>query len=135
LLVLLAEDYLNKTLNPHNIAILRDNDLAGKYQQARIAEVRMEDYQAVLDKELMDLFFKLAESEQQRNPLTYDVALAFRKDLSEQETLLELARYEAALQRSLARALQRLHRLQDRRQKTSTSRPDVIDVDPSGGSE
>jgi hypothetical protein len=135
LLVLLAEDYLNKTLNPHNIAILRDNDLAGKYQQARIAEVRMEDYQAVLDKELMDLFFKLAESEQQRNPLTYDVALAFRKDLSEQETLLELARYEAALQRSLDRALQRLHRLQDRRQKTSTSRPDVIDVDPSGGSE
>ena len=46
-----------------------------------------------------------------------------------------LARYEAALQRSLDRGLQRLHRLQDRRQKTSTSRPDVIDVDPSGGSE
>ncbi len=86
-----------------------------------------------LDQSLADLHLELSESEQQRNPLTYDIALAFRKDLSQQEALAKLARYETTHRRAFHRALQELHRLQDRRQKTPTSQSDVIDVESGGG--
>ena len=133
LLILLAEDYRRKILDRYNIAIVRDNDLADLYEKAILSDVNVRRADIVLDKERLDVFFKLVESEQQRNPLTYDIALAFRKDLSEQEALAKLARYETTQRRAFHRALQELHRLQDRRQKTPTSRSDVIDVESGGG--
>jgi hypothetical protein len=131
LLILLAEDYRRKILDPNNIVIVRDNDLADLYQKARDSELNTENTDIVFDKEFMDLFFKLTASEQQRNPLTYDVALAFRTDLSQQEPLTKLTRYEAAARRSLHRALQDFQHLQDRRRESSASPLGVIDVDSS----
>jgi hypothetical protein len=93
------------------------------------------DDDSPFDQSFVDLHDQLCESEQQKNPLTYDIALAFRKDLSQQEALAKLARYETTHSRALQRSLQDLHRVQDRRRKASTSQPDVIEVDPSGGSE
>ena len=101
------------------------------YQKENKIEQKSENDDPPLDQSLVDLHLELSESEQQRNPLTYDVALAFRTDLSQQEALTKLARYETTHRRSFHRALQDLHRLQDRRQKTSTARPDVIDVEAS----
>ena len=134
-LILLAEDYRRKILDRHNIAIVRDNDLADLYKKAILSDVNVRGADTILDKEILDVFLKVVAIEQQRNPLTYDVALAFQKDLLEQEGLAKLARYETTHRRAFHRGLQELHRLQDRRRKTPTSRPDVIDVDPSGGSE
>lgn len=130
LLNLLSEDYRRRILDRYNIAMVRDNDLADLYKNTILGESYVGRPSTVLDKELLNLFFNLVESEQQRNPLTYDVALGFRKDLLQEDALAKLARYETTHRRAFHRALQELHRLQDRRQKTPPSRPDVIDVDP-----
>ncbi|MGB7934658.1 MAG: hypothetical protein WCH04_21025 [Gammaproteobacteria bacterium] len=81
------------------------------------------------DLEAIKLFGELYEDELQRDPATYDVAVAFQKDMSQQEALLKLARYETQLRRSIHCALDELHRLQARRGKTPSSPFDVIDVE------
>jgi hypothetical protein len=131
-LILQGQQYRTKT---QKLKEGRNKTSADLYQKENKTEQKSENDDPPLDQSLVDLHLELSESEQQRNPLTYDIALAFRKDLSQQEALTKLARYETTHRRAFHRALQDLHRLQDRRQKTPTSRPDVIDVDPSGGSE
>jgi DNA-binding MltR family transcriptional regulator len=71
------------------------------------------------------------ERDQQEHPLTYDVALGFRKDLSQSEALSKLARYESTLDRSLYRALHELQRLQALRKGASSGPPAAVDVDVS----
>ena len=82
-----------------------------------------------ISQETKDLFVELCESEQQRNPLTYDIALAFRRDLSKDDALLKLARYETTHRRAFHAAVQELHRLQDRRRQKEASQPSIIEVD------
>ena len=131
-LILQGQQYRTKT---QKLKEGRNKTSTDCYQKENKIEQNAENDDSPLDQSLVDLHQQLCESEQQRNPLTYDIALAFRKDLSQQEALAKLSRYETAHHRAFHRALQDLHRLQDRRQKTPTSRPDVIDVDPLGGSE
>ena len=131
-LILLGQEYY---LTKKELEKGRNKTSTDCYQKENKIEQKAENDDSPFGQSLVDLHQQLCESEQQCNPLTYDIALAFRKDLSKQESLLKLSRYETAHHRAFHRALQDLHRLQDRRQKTPTSRPDVIDVDPSGGSE
>ena len=83
------------------------------------------------NEELIQAYKEECENEQQSNPLTYDVALGFSKNLSQPEALSKLARYESALDRSLYRALHELQRLQALRKGTSTGPPAAVDVDLS----
>ena len=128
-LILQGQQYRTKT---QKLKEGRNKTSTDCYQKENKIEQNAED-DSPLDQSTMDLHEQMCESEQQRNPLTYDIALAFRKDLSQQEALAKLARYETTQRRAFHRALQELHRLQDRRQKTPTSRSDVIDVESGGG--
>jgi hypothetical protein len=132
-LILLGQEYYR--IKNQELEKGRNKTSTDCYQKENKIEQKAENDDSPFGQSLVDLHQQLCESEQQCNPLTYDIALAFRKDLSQQEALAKLSRYETAHHRAFHRALQDLHRLQDRRQKTPTSRPDVIDVDPSGGSE
>jgi hypothetical protein len=84
-------------------------------------------------KQIEDIYLMTREREQQTNPFMYDIALAFRKDLSEGEALSKVTRYETAHRRALHAALQELHRLQDRCGPSSAPVPHVIDVDEADG--
>ena len=128
-LILQGQQYRTKT---QELEEGRNKTSTDCYQKENKIEQNAED-DSPFDQSTMDLHEQMCESEQQRNPLTYDIALAFRKDLSQQEALAKLARYETTHRRAFHRALQDLHRLQDRRQKTPTSRSDVIDVESGGG--
>jgi len=81
--------------------------------------------------ELVEAYKETLEKERQSNPLTYKIALAFQTDMSKQEALTKLARYETALRRSLHRAVHELERLQARRNGQFASAPAVVDVDVS----
>jgi len=80
------------------------------------------------NEDLVQDFLKAREEEHQNNPLAYDISLAFKRDSSEEDALTKLARYEAALDRSLHRALCEFRRLQAERKKEERSADNVIDV-------
>jgi len=81
--------------------------------------------------ELVEAYKETLEEEHQSNPLTYKVALAFQRDITKQDALAKLSRYETALRRSLHRAVHELQRLQARRNGQFASAPAVLDVDVS----
>jgi hypothetical protein len=86
-------------------------------------------YSDVPPADLMKFYREALYEERQSNPFTYEVALAFQKDMSQHEALSKLARYETALHRSLYRALDDLQQLQNQRRKDQPSRPEIIDVE------
>ncbi len=83
------------------------------------------------NEELIQAYKEECENEQQSNPLTYDVALGFSKNLSQPEALSKLARHESTLDRSLYRAMHELQRLQALRKGTSSGPPAAVDVSVS----
>jgi len=79
----------------------------------------------ISDEDLMQDFLRTQEEEHQRNPLSYRIALAFRKAASD---LTKLAGYEAALDRKLDRALSKFQCLQDARKAQAAEAAEVSDV-------
>ena len=69
-----------------------------------------------------------AETDRDRETL----AIAFTNATEGTEPLVKLSRYEAAIERSLYRALHELQRLQAARQGRDVAAPAVVDVEVSG---
>jgi hypothetical protein len=82
----------------------------------------------VSTEDLASDLMEVREEERQRNPLSYDVALAFNRDSSEQDALTKLARYEAGLDRGLQRAVRDFKQLQSERRAQAAEAARVTDV-------
>jgi hypothetical protein len=85
-------------------------------------------FSEVSNEDLVREYLKAREEEHQKNPLSYDIALAFKRDSSGEDALTKLARYEAALDRSLHRNLREFQRLQAERKKEEDGHGEIIDV-------
>lgn len=130
-----TQEFLDKLKKKDNI-----EDMSESETLMRIINARIEAYQegaqddkiplvGVSATDLMEAYREALYDERQSNPFTYEVALAFQKDMSQHEALSKLARYEAALHRSLYRVLHDLQNLQNQRRKVQFSRPEVIDAE------
>ena len=83
-----------------------------EYQRTSTKDVPFSD---VPNEDLLEEFLRAREEERQGNPLSYDVALAFRRDASGEDALSKLAVREGALDRKLHRAIEHFQRLQAQR--------------------
>ena len=92
----------------------RVDELAKPRQSWRIKNLPQDD--------LIEGYLRHQQKARQTNPLTYDMSRAFRYDALQQNALMKLAKYEAALDRQLERALREFRYLQERRKATAKER-------------
>ena len=80
------------------------------------------------NEDLADLMCETTKKEKQSNPLTYDIALGFSENMSKDDMLSKLARYETSLDRALYRCMHELQRLQAIRMNQPASVPPTLDL-------
>ena len=104
-----------------HLLVLRLEDPSGYVESDRFID-------RISNKDLAEAAIEATTKENQRNPLTYDVALGFSEGTSGDDKLSKLSRYETGLDRALYRCIHELQRLQAFRMDPASA-PPILDLD------